>query len=125
MTDDELILHAFSEIKSQIEEEFECEKESNTPSEYKDEILADYAESLEVLEILIPKIRGIDSLYDTLDEEEFSVAVEFLEEFYENFVIDGRTEESLKHTEGVYFQLSDIMFELYGEFDEEDGEGDE
>ena len=125
MTDDELLIESLSIIQKQIKEELDAEKGESEASK---EIRQDYEEVLELLGYIVPKIKGIDSLYEELDEDEFAFIAECLENYQDNFVIDGRNPQKLKEDEEKYSQLSDILFELYDDDDEEDYEesdGDE
>jgi len=122
MTNDELIVKAFKTIKEQtLEEKAETESNTKISQDLKEELLEDYEESLDCLDVLIPQITSVESLYQ-LEEDEFCVAVEFLENYAEVFIIDGRDEKLLKETEAEYDQFQDILFELYDEFDDEDDE---
>ncbi|MBQ8013731.1 MAG: hypothetical protein IJ257_04975 [Treponema sp.] len=117
MTDDELLLESLSQIQKQIKEELEAEKGD---SEAGREIREEYEDNLELLDLLVPKIRGIDSLYEELEEDEFAFIIECLENYQDNFVIDGRNPQKLKEDEAKYSQLSDLMFNFYDDSDEED-----
>lgn len=119
MTDDELLIESLSQIQKQIKEELEAEKGDSEESR---EIREEYEDNLELLDLLAPKIRGIDSLYEELEEDEFAFIVECLENYQDNFIIDGRNPQKLKEDEEKYSQLSDILFELY---DDDDEDGDE
>lgn len=122
MTKDEFLQKTYKIIKENVIDELE-ETKSNTKfdSETKNELIEDYSEVLEIVTDLIPKITSVDSLYE-LEEDEFSFAVELLENYAEVFIIDGRNEEKLKQDEEEYAVLQDILFELYDEFDDEDEE---
>lgn len=117
MTDDELLIESLSIIQKQIKEELDAEKGESEASK---EIRQDYEEVLELLGYIVPKIKGIDSLYEELDEDEFAFIAECLENYQDNFIIDGRNPQKLKEDEEKYSQLSDILFELYDDDDEED-----
>ena len=118
MTDDELLIESLSQIQKQIKEELEAEKGDSEASR---EIREEYEDNLELLDLLAPKIRGIDSLYEELEEDEFAFIIECLENYQDNFVIDGRSPEKLKEDEAKYSQLSDLMFNFYDDSDEEEG----
>ena len=124
MTDDELLIESLSIIQKQVKEELEAEKGQNEASKV---IREDYEEVLELLSYIVPKIKGIDSLYEELEEDEFAFIAECLENYQDNFVIDGRNPQKLKEDEAKYSQLSDILFELYDDDDEDssDLESDE
>lgn len=125
MTKDEFLQKTYKIIKENVIDELE-ETKSNTKfdSETKNELIEDYSEVLEIVTDLIPKITSVDSLYE-LEEDEFSFAVELLENYAEVFIIDGRNEEKLKQDEEEYAILQDILFELYDEFDDEDYEDED
>lgn len=119
MTSDELLIESLSIIQKLIKEELEAEKGQNEASR---EIRQDYEEVLELLGYIVPKIKGIDSLYEELDEDEFAFIAECLENYQDNFIIDGRNPQKLKEDEEKYSQLSDILFELYDDDEEADEE---
>ena len=122
MTDDELLIESLSIIQKQVKEELEAEKGQNEASNV---IREDYEEVLELLSYIVPKIKGIDSLYEELEEDEFAFIAECLENYQDNFVIDGRNPQKLKEDEAKYSQLSDLLFELYDDEDSSDLESDE
>ena len=122
MTDDELLIESLSIIQKQVKEELEAEKGQNEASKV---IREDYEEVLELLSYIVPKIKGIDSLYEELEEDEFAFIAECLENYQDNFVIDGRNPQKLKEDEAKYSQLSDLLFELYDDEDSSDLESDE
>lgn len=119
MTSDELLIESLSIIQKLIKEELEAEKGQNEASR---EIRQDYQEVLELLGYIVPKIKGIDSLYEELDEDEFAFIAECLENYQDNFIIDGRNPQKLKEDEEKYSQLSDLLFELYDDDEEADEE---
>lgn len=119
MTSDELLIESLSIIQKLIKEELEAEKGQNEASR---EIRQDYEEVLELLGYIVPKIKGIDSLYEELDEDEFAFIAECLENYQDNFIIDGRNPQKLKEDEEKYSQLSDLLFELYDDDEEADEE---
>ena len=121
MTSDELLIESLSIIQKQIKEELDAEKGESEASK---EIRQDYEEVLELLGYIVPKIKGIDSLYEELDEDEFAFIAECLENYQDNFIIDGRNPQKLKEDEEKYSQLSDILFELYDDADEDGAEED-
>ena len=117
MTDDELLIESLSIIQKQIKEELDAEKGESEASK---EIRQDYEEVLELLGYIVPKIKGIDSLYEELEEDEFAFIAECLENYQDNFIIDGRNPQKLKEDEEKYERLSDLMFNFYDDSDEED-----
>lgn len=123
MTDDELLIESLSIIQKQVKEDLEAEKGQKEASKV---IREDYEEVLELLSYIVPKIKGIDSLYEELEEDEFAFIAECLENYQDNFVIDGRNPQKLKEDEAKYSQLSDLLFELYDDDeDSSDLESDE
>ncbi len=123
MTNDEVLIESLSIIQNQIKEELEDEKGQNEISR---EIRQDYEEVLELLGYLVPKIKSVQSLYEELEEDELAFIAECLESYQDNFIIDGRNPQKLKEDEEKYSQLSDLLFELYDSFeDEEEGDGEE
>ena len=122
MTYDELLVESLSIIQEQVKEELSYETGSDEASK---EIREEYEASLKVLDCLVPKIKGTDSLYDELDEDEFAFIVECLENYQENFVIDGTDPQKLKEDEEKYSLLSDFMFDLYGSDEDYEDEGDD
>lgn len=122
MTSDELLIESLSIIQKLIKEELEAEKGQNEASR---EIRQDYEEVLELLGYIVPKIKGIDSLYEELDEDEFAFIAECLENYQDNFIIDGRNPQKLKEDEEKYSQLSDLLFGLYDDDEENEEEADE
>lgn len=121
MTDDELILKSLNAMKTEIIEDIADNKRIDGDNQV---ILDDNKELLDTLTVIIPKIKTIDSLYEDISEEEFEIIIECLEEYFESFIVDGRTPDSLKQTEEEYSQLADIMFEFYDD-DEDYDEDDE
>ena len=121
MTNDEVLLESLSIIQNQIKEELEDEKGQNEASK---EIRQDYEEVLELLGYLVPKIKGMNSLLQELEEDELAFIAECLESYQDNFIIDGRNPQKLKEDEEKYSQLSDLLFEIYDSFEDE-GEEEE
>ena len=121
MTDDELLIRSLKTIQAQIQEE---RAELTQTDELSLEIAEEYDDYAELLAEIVPKISGVESLYE-LEDDEFELILECLETYQEIFVVDGRTEEALKATEAEYSQLADILFEFYDdENDEEEDEDD-
>lgn len=120
MTNDELLIESLQTIQNQVKEELAEITENDETSNV---LREDYEEVLELLGYLVPKITGIESLYEELDEDEFAFIVECLENYQEVFIIDGTDPKKLKEDEEKYSQLTDILFDLYGDdddFSEED-----
>ncbi len=122
MTNDEVLLESLSIIQNQIKEELEDEKGQNEASR---EIRQDYEEVLELLGYLVPKIKGMDSLLQELEEDELAFIAECLESYQDNFIIDGRNPQKLKEDEEKYSRLSDLLFQLYDSFEDEEDEEEE
>jgi len=122
MTNDEVLLESLSIIQNQIKEELEDEKGQNEASK---EIRQDYEEVLELLGYLVPKIKGMNSLLQELEEDELAFIAECLESYQDNFIIDGRNPQKLKEDEEKYSQLSDLLFEIYDSFEDEGEEEDD
>ena len=91
MTSDELLIESLSIIQKLIKEELEAEKGQNEASR---EIRQDYQEVLELLGYIVPKIKGIDSLYEELDEDEFAFIAECLENYQDDFGLYDDDEEA-------------------------------
>jgi hypothetical protein len=122
MTKDELLLESLASLQAQIKEELEAEKGDD---ELCKEIRQEYEEELELLGYIVPKIQGIDSLYEELEEDEFAFIVDCLETYQENFVIDGTDPQKLKEDEEKYSLLCDMMFDFYDDDENEETEEDE
>lgn len=120
MTDDELLLKSLRNFQ-------EAEKEERRELTGEDEVSSflaeDLDETIELLDDILPKIKNIDSLFEDLDEDEFSFIVDCLEDYAECFIVDGRDEKLKEENEAEYSQLMDIMFDFYD--DDEENEEDE
>ena len=117
MTKDELLIESLVIIQKQVKEELSAETGDDEISK---EIREEYEDVLELLGYLVPKIKGIESLYQELEEDEFAFIMECLENYQDNFIIDGTNPQKLKEDEEKYSLLSDMMFELYDSDDEEE-----
>ena len=117
MTNDELLLKSLKSFTEQIKEELADEKGTDEISRT---LIEEYEETLELLDAIVPKITGLDSLYEELDEDEFGFIIDCLENYQEAFIIDGRNPETLKRDEEEFSQLSDLMFDFYDDDDELD-----
>ena len=116
MTDDELLLKSIQAIRDEIR----AERSELTDSDEVSSFLAeDLDETAELLDKIAPKIKGLDSLYEDLDEDEFSFIVECLQDYADNFVIDGTDDQKRQRGEAEYSQLTDILFDFYDEDGEE------
>ena len=120
MSNDEILLESLAAIQKLVKEELADETRNDEISK---EIREEYEDVLELLGYLIPKISGIESLYQELEEDEFEFILECLETYQENFIIDGTNPQKLKEDEEKYSLISDMLFELYD--DDEEDEPDE
>lgn len=119
MTKDEILLESLAAVQEQIKEDLEAETGDDEISK---EIREEYTDELELLGYLVPKIKGIESLYQELEEDEFAFIMECLENYQDNFIIDGTNPQKLQEDEEKYSLLCDMMFELYDSDDEEEEE---
>lgn len=119
MTKDDLLIESLVTIQELVKDELKAEKGDD---ELTKEIREEYEEVQELLGFIVPKIKGIASLYTELDEDEFSFIMECLENYQENFIIDGTDPQKLGEDEEKYSLLSDMMFELYDTDDDEENE---
>lgn len=119
MTKDEILLESLAAVQEQIKEDLEAETGDDEISK---EIREEYTDELELLGYLVPKIKGIESLYQELEEDEFAFIMECLESYQDNFIIDGTNPQKLQEDEEKYSLLCDMMFELYDSDDEEEEE---
>ncbi len=122
MTKDEILLESLAAVQEQIKEDLEAETGDDEISK---EIREEYTDELELLGYLVPKIKGIESLYQELEEDEFAFIMECLESYQDNFIIDGTNPQKLQEDEEKYSLLCDMMFELYDSDDEEEEEEEE
>ncbi|MBQ4379127.1 MAG: hypothetical protein II821_08035 [Treponema sp.] len=120
MSNDEILLESLAAIQKLVKDELADETRNDEISK---EIREEYEDVLELLGYLIPKISGIESLYQELEEDEFEFILECLETYQENFIIDGTNPQKLKEDEEKYSLISDMLFELYD--DDEEDEPDE
>lgn len=122
MNDDEFVAEIFRRMKAMLEDErAECASNSRLGEEIRDEIVGCYDEDLSALSSLMPKISGVDSLFG-LDDEDFALALSLMENYAESFVVDGTDSRALSETEEEYSRLADLIFDMYGEFEEDDGD---
>lgn len=106
MTDDELLVDSYKKILEQIKENSEyLSKDSH---EYTRELTDECADLTAILEDILPEISGLESL-NSLDEEDYAFMYEMLNSYAENFIVDGRSPETLEHDEKIYGQLMDIL----------------
>ena len=125
MNDDEFVAEIFRRIKEMLgEERAECASNSRLDEKIRGEIAGCYDEDLNALSSLMPKISGVDSLFN-LDDEDFALALSLMENYAERFVVDGTDSRALSETEEEYSRLADLLFDMYGEFEEDDGDDEE
>ncbi len=106
MTDDELLVDSYKKILEQIKEN--SEYLSKDSYEYTRELTDECADLTAILEDILPEISGLESL-NSLDEEDYAFMYEMLNSYAENFIVDGRSPETLEHDEKTYGQLMDIL----------------
>lgn len=115
MTDDEVLLKSLKNILKEILEE---RSELTGNDDQSLEIAEELDDNAEILDSLIPEITKIDDLYN-LEDDEFDFILELLQDYTDNFIIDGRTPEKLQEDEAEYAQLMDILFNFYEDDEEE------
>lgn len=106
MTDDELLVDSYKKILEQIKEN--SEYLSKDSYEYTRELTDECADLTAILEDILPEISGLESL-NSLDEEDYAFMYEMLNSYAENFIVDGRSPETLERDEKIYGQLMDIL----------------
>lgn len=121
MTDDELLLKSLNNIKNQMADERADIKRTD---KLNGQIAAEYDEAIKKLDKILPKIKSVLDIYYVESEEDFVFVIESLENYSENFIIDGRDEEKKKRDEAEFAQLQNIISEFYDD-DEEDDEDSE
>lgn len=129
MTDDELLVDSYKKILEQIKEN--SEYLSKDSYEYTRELTDECADLTAILEDILPEISGLESL-NSLDEEDYAFMYEMLNSYAENFIVDGRSPETLERDEKIYGQLMDILSVMeknyvpqdydYNESDDEENE---
>ena len=98
MNDDEFVAEIFRRMKAMLEDErAECASNSRLGEEIRDEIVGCY-------------------------DEDFALALSLMENYAESFVVDGTDSRALSETEEEYSRLADLLFDMYGEFEEDDGD---
>lgn len=106
MTDDELLVDSYKKILEQIKEN--SEYLSKDSYEYTRELTDECADLTAILEDILSEISGLESL-NSLDEEDYAFMYEMLNSYAENFIVDGRSPETLERDEKIYGQLMDIL----------------
>ncbi len=122
MTDDELLVDSYKKILQQIKEN--SEYLSKDKHEYTSELTDECADLTAILEDILPEITGLESL-NALDEEDYAFMYEMLNSYAENFIVDGRSPESLEHDKKIYDQLMDILSVLEKNYVPQDYDYDE
>ncbi len=106
MTDDELLTDSYQKILSEIKENRKYLEKDNF--EYTQELIEECDDVTAILNDIFSEINGIASL-NALDEEDYAFMYEMLNSYAEIFVVDGRTQESLKKDSEIFEQLMDIL----------------
>lgn len=119
MTDDGLLLKSLEDIKGQMAAE---RADIRRTDGLNGRIAAEYDCAMERLGRILPEIKGVMDVFYLEDEEDFVFLVELLENYSENFIIDGRDEEKKKRGEAEFAQLQNIISEFYEDDEEEDDE---
>lgn len=122
MTDDELLLKSLENIKNQMmAERADIKRTDNLNSR----IAAEYDSAIKKMDRILPKIKSVMDIYYVENEEDFVFVIELLENYSENFIIDGRDEEKKKRGEAEFAQLQNIIAEFYEDDGEESEDDDE
>ncbi len=106
MTDDELLTDSYKKILSEIKENRKYLEKDNF--EYTQELIEECDDVIAILSDILTEINGINSL-NALDEEDYAFMYEMLNSYAEIFIVDGRTQESLKKDSEIFEQLMDIL----------------
>lgn len=120
-TADEFLVKTLENIKNQMVEE---RTDITRTDKLNSQIAAEYDGAIKRMSRLIPKIKTVLDIYSVDSEEDFEFVIEALENFAENFVVDGRDEEKKKQDEADFQKLQKIIFEFYEDDDEESEEDD-
>lgn len=119
-TDDEFLVKTLENIKNQMVEE---RADITRTDKLNSQIAAEYDDAIKKITRLIPKIKNVLDIYYLETEEDFEFVIDALENYAENFVVDGRDEAKKKQDEADFQKLQNIIFEFYD--DDEDDESDE
>lgn len=106
MTDDELLTASYKKILSEIKENRKYLEKDNF--EYTQELIEECDDVIAILSDILTEINGIASL-NALDEEDYAFMYEMLNSYAEIFIVDGRTQVSLKKDSEIFEQLMDIL----------------
>lgn len=115
--DDEFLVKTLGNIKNQMVEE---RADITRTDKLNSEIAAEYDDAIKKMMRLIPKIKSVLDIYYVESDEDFEFVINALENYSENFVVDGRDEEKKKQDEADFQKLQNIIFEFYD--DDEDSE---
>lgn len=118
-TDDEFLVKTLENIKNQMVEE---RADITRTDKLNSEIAAEYDDAIKKMTRLIPKIKTVLDIYYVDSDEDFEFVIDALENYAENFVVDGRDEEKKKQDEADFQKLQNIIFEFYDDDDEEDSD---
>lgn len=121
MTDDELLVKSLEKIRTEAADERACITRTDRLNS---QIAAEYDDEIENMERIFPKIKTVLDIWNAGSEEDFLFIIDSLENYSENFVIDGRSEEKRKEGEAEFKQLQDILAEFYDDGEDEEGDGD-
>lgn len=123
MDKDQLLLKWFNSILSDAKENLEYLKRYDF--DYSDEIREDCADTITILEDILPEIHGLNDLH-SLDEEDYAFMFEMLQSFAEVFIVDGSgTEEKFEQDYEEFGLLMNILEELEADYVPQDFEYDE
>lgn len=123
MTDDEVLVKSFENILKEIKEE---KADAGERNELNSEIAESYDEAIERLERIVPKIKCTDDIFVLDDEQDYYFAIDSLENYFENYVVDGRDEQKKAEGYAELEALGRVLAEFYEDDDEEeDSESDE
>lgn len=121
-TDDEFLVKALENIKNQMVEE---RADITRTDKLNSQIAAEYDDAIKKMTRLIPKIKNVLDIYYLETEEDFEFVIDALENYAENFVVDGRDEEKKKQDETDFQKLQNIIFEFYDDDDDDESEEEE
>ena len=119
MDDEDLLLtETLEKIHAQLLEE---RKAITRTDEANSKVAAEYDDAILKLKKLLPQVNDVTALC-VLEDDDFCFIIQLIEEYIDNFIIDGRTEEARKRDEAKYRALNDFLEQFYddGEEDEED-----
>lgn len=121
-TDDEFLVKTLENIKNQMVEE---RADITRTDKLNSQIAAEYDDAIKKITRLIPKIKNVLDIYYLETEEDFEFVIDALENYAENFVVDGRDEAKKKQDEADFQKLQNIIFEFYDDDEEDDENNDD